>query len=265
MAKTLDHDARMRLIALKDIAVAKFTESEWQELGMLTGFYKEVDDHPRLLRSMRFGDPDYEGCALTILSDMVVGYRGDMRNLDVIQKYMAKKFPDTDEGEYVSSTPVAGRRITFAPDVFKVPAEGVDENLVSIMMPFKPEFDGVHTAIKGAVAHAGMTCKRADDIWEHSTVIQDIFSLIFQSYIVVCDFTDRNANVFYEAGIAHTLGKHVIPITQSKADIPFDLQHHRHIIYLNNGEGCLKLREDLAKRLSTLAAKRGSPWWESSS
>ena len=98
----------------------------------------------------------------------------------------------------------------------------------------------------------GMKALRAKDIWLHSAVIQDVFSLIFRSAIVVCDFTGKNPNVFYEAGIAHTLGKHVVPITQADADIPFDLRHHRYLSYLNNGEGREQLRNGLNQRFWSL-------------
>ena len=83
-------------------------------------------------------------------------------------------------------------------------------------------------------------------------MIQDVFSLIFKAHVVVCDFTGKNANVFYEAGIAHTLGKHVVPITQSAADVPFDLQHHRYLPYLNNSEGRGQLEVGLAARFRSL-------------
>jgi hypothetical protein len=75
---------------------------------------------------------------------------------------------------------------------------------------------------------------RADDFWEHQAVIQDIVNLIARSRIVICDCSGRNPNVFYEAGIAHTLGKEVILITQNENDIPFDLRHLRYIRYLKN-------------------------------
>ncbi|KAF0109536.1 MAG: hypothetical protein FD149_2818, partial [Rhodospirillaceae bacterium] len=86
-------------------------------------------------------------------------------------------------------------------------------------------------------------------IWQDSTVIQDIFSLIYRSKIVICD---KNLNVFYEAGIAHALGRNVIPIVQHKNDIPFDIQHHRYIQYQNNAEGRQKLVADILPRLETL-------------
>ena len=128
------------------------------------------------------------------------------------------------------------------------------------MMPFQSSLSSVYESIKLAADDSGLTCSRADDIWNHSTVIQDIFSLIFKSFIVVCDFSGKNPNVFYEAGIAHTLGKHVVPITQSEHDIPFDLQHHRYVKYLNNNEGVEDLRKALASRFFTLTEKRNPTW-----
>jgi hypothetical protein len=73
---------------------------------------------------------------------------------------------------------------------------------------------------------------RADDIWDENEILQDIFSLIYRSSIVVCDFTQQNPNVFYEAGIAHTLGRSVVPISQNEHDVPFDLKHHRYLKYV---------------------------------
>lgn len=179
------------------------------------------------------------------------------QNLSVVRDYISKNC--TGSGENISSAQDANKRkIVFSPNIFEVPSVGVNQSLVSVMMPFHPAFTPVYDNIKNAANNSGLTCLRADDIWNHSTVIQDIFSLIFESFIVVCDFTGKNPNVFYEAGIAHTLGKHVIPITQSEQDIPFDLQHHRYIKYLNNGEGLEKLRISLQSRLSTLTSSPNS-------
>jgi hypothetical protein len=56
----------------------------------------------------------------------------------------------------------------------------------------------------------------------------------------------------YETGIAHTLGKTVIPIVQSQHDIPSDLLPHRVLNYLPNDEGYRKLSNELYKRIKTL-------------
>ena len=142
--------------------------------------------------------------------------------------------------------------ITFSPSVFNVPKKPIKNNLISVMMPFAMEFDNVLETIKVACSNVGMFCYRVDDLWNNSTIIQDIFELIYCSSIVIVDFSGRNPNVFYEAGIAHTLGKNVIPITQSIDDIPFDLRHHRVLKYLNNSEGLQELKKGLEKRLKVL-------------
>lgn len=140
-----------------------------------------------------------------------------------------------------------------APKVFKLDKiEEIDNRLLSVMMPFDAQFDDVYATIKAAAEESNMQCLRADDIWESDAIIQDIVSLINKSRVIVCDFSNRNANVFYEVGIAHTLGRDVIMISQSNADIPFDLRHLRYIPYLNNGEGREKLRERLRQRIQKL-------------
>lgn len=139
------------------------------------------------------------------------------------------------------------------PTVFKIAEhENIDPALVSAMMPFDPAFNAVYESIREAADNVGLRCKRADDIWENSVIIQDVVSLIDRSRIVICDCTGRNPNVFYEAGIAHTLGREVILITQKDDDIPFDLQHLRYVKYLNNGEGRTKLKQSLQNRMQTL-------------
>lgn len=131
--------------------------------------------------------------------------------------------------------------------------ENIEPKLVSAMMPFDPRFDAVYATLKRIAEAVGLRCRRADDIWENPAVIQDVVSLIDRSSIVICDCTGRNPNVFYEIGIAHTLGREVILITQADTDIPFDLRHLRYVSYLNNGEGLNALSERLQPRLADLA------------
>lgn len=139
------------------------------------------------------------------------------------------------------------------PRVFRLSElEVIEPELVSAMMPFDASFTDIYTTLKAAADDAGLRCRRADDIWENPAVIQDVVSLIDRSKVVICDCTGRNPNVFYEIGIAHTLGREVILITQAEADIPFDLRHLRYLRYLNNNEGRRALREKLAQRLSDL-------------
>jgi hypothetical protein len=120
------------------------------------------------------------------------------------------------------------------------------------MMPFSPAYRGTYEAIKKVADYMDLECLRADDIWDNSTFIQDIFELIFCSRIVIVDFSDKNPNVMYETGIAHALGKIVIPICQSIEDIPSDIRHHRALKYLPNDEGYRKLSNDLYVRIKSI-------------
>lgn len=162
-------------------------------------------------------------------------------------------------GEFISTEineVDAIQQITFTPSVFKIPKKPANSKLISVMMPFSPAYRGTYEAIKKVANYMELECLRADDIWENSTFIQEIFNLIFCSRIVIVDFSERNPNVMYETGIAHTLGKVVIPITQSINDIPSDIGHHRALKYLPNDEGYRKLSNELYKRIKTIMDKK---------
>jgi hypothetical protein len=157
---------------------------------------------------------------------------------------------DVDLYRFLLSTVRPARQ---RPAVFKIEeCERIDADLISVMMPFDAGFNAIYESIKMGVQGVGLRCMRADDMWEDHTIIQDIVSLIDRSRVVICDCTGRNPNVFYEAGIAHTLGRDVILITQNEGDIPFDLRHLRYVRYHNNGEGRAVLSTSLGKRLTTI-------------
>lgn len=139
------------------------------------------------------------------------------------------------------------------PTVFQIREhENIEPTLASAMMPFDARFTLVYESIQQAAQEAGLRCRRADDIWENAAIIQDVVALIDRSRVVICDCSDRNPNVFYEAGIAHTLGREVILITQNENDIPFDLRHLRYIRYLDNAEGRAALTATLRARIETI-------------
>ena len=78
----------LQLIELKNQVVEHFTESDWLELGTLTGHLERIQRSPRLLRSLRFGDEDYEGNVLSMLRKII---DDDAANLSVIQNYLRQK------------------------------------------------------------------------------------------------------------------------------------------------------------------------------
>lgn len=126
-----------------------------------------------------------------------------------------------------------------------------DPRLVAVMMPFAPSFDVVYETIRAAVADAGLVCLRVDDIWLADHVMADVLSLLWRSQIVVADLSGRNANVFYELGLAHALPRATVLLTQSADDVPFDLMSIRYLLYGVGTDARATLRRELTLRLLT--------------
>lgn len=104
---------------------------------------------------------------------------------------------------------------------------------VFVLMPFDKIFDDVYNlGIKGAVEQSGMFCQRVDEqIFHQENILTRIYNQINTADVIVADMTGRNPNVFYEVGYAHAKGKVCILLTNNSQDIPFDLKHHRHLVY----------------------------------
>ena len=134
----------------------------------------------------------------------------------------------------------------------------INPDSVFVIMPFsEPWSDEIwKQALKPAIQEIGMKAIRADDLYGQK-IMEDVWQSILQSAIVVCDTTGRNPNVFYELGIAHTLGKKVLLLTQNIDDIPFDLREFRHIEYSNTISGGSQLKENLKNHIrETLSEKK---------
>jgi hypothetical protein len=236
-----------RIIKIREKIVSNFTYENWAEIGLLTGFSHLINTHSRLLRSLSWGDEDYAGNVLNVLTGIA---SQNVDTLNVFETYLNEKF----EGEthYISAKP-SEIKITFAPNVFEIPNTSIENDLIAVMMPFSIALQPTYEAIKKSCTGTIFRVLRADDIWEHSTIIQDIFSLIYRSSIIIVDFIGKNPNVMYETGIAHTLGKLVIPISQSIDDVPFDMRHHRVLTYLPNAQGFDDLARALGEKLKQVS------------
>jgi len=127
-------------------------------------------------------------------------------------------------------------------------------------MPFIKSLTEIYESlVKPAVESQGLNCRRADDFKNNRTIMEDIWKRICEARIVIADLTDFNANVMYELGIAHTLGKSVILIYQQGSDtefkFPFDLTHIRRIQYQDNATGGKRLERELSETLKTILSE----------
>ena len=105
----------------------------------------------------------------------------------------------------------------------------------------------------------GLRCERADDIYDISGIMQSVWESISKASIIIADLTNRNPNVFYELGIAHTLGKPVIMITQSMKFVPFDLRHLRCILYEYKPKNIKKFELILEKTVRSVLSSEQYP------
>jgi hypothetical protein len=82
-----------------------------------------------------------------------------------------------------------------------------------------------------AIKDAGLEPVRADELFSTGTVIEQIWEQIRRAKVLLADLTGKNANVFYELGLAHAKRKPVVFTSGKLEDVPFDLRHLRVIIY----------------------------------
>jgi hypothetical protein len=118
-----------------------------------------------------------------------------------------------------------------------------------VIMPFDAELEFVYRVIKETVEQHAMDCQRADERFISEPIMEDVKSQIAGADLVVVDFTNRNPNVYFEAGLADAWKKKWIVLAQSKNDLAFDVQHIRTIVYSNTMGADAKLRENLEHAL----------------
>ena len=124
---------------------------------------------------------------------------------------------------------------------------------VFVVMSFAPDLKPIYEEhIRKVVGQLQLTVARADDFFTAHAVIEDIWTAVYRSRLIIADCTGRNANVFYEIGMAHTVGKPVILTTQNQADVPFDLRSVRYIHYAYTPPGMRIFEDHLARTISGL-------------
>src|SRR3989339_809278 len=106
---------------------------------------------------------------------------------------------------------------------------------VFIIMPFGEWFDSYYEDIyKKAVEKTNLNPHRLDDSPSPVVLVKEMFENTKSAKIILADLTGNNPNVCYELGLAHGLNKPTILITDSTANIPFDVSAFRVILYDKN-------------------------------
>lgn len=124
-------------------------------------------------------------------------------------------------------------------------------------MPFDQQFNDVYTlGIKEAVEKAGVLAERVDEqVYHREGILERIYNQIEIADLIIADMTGKSPNVFYEVGYAHAKNKLCVLLTRNPEDIPFDLKHHRHIVYSSVSDLRSKISHDLNSIKGELAER----------
>jgi hypothetical protein len=121
-----------------------------------------------------------------------------------------------------------------------------------VVMPFRDDLKPVwDDHIKKIALTLGVNAVRADDFFTTHSIMADVWNAIAGARVVITDCTGRNPNVFYELGVAHTVGKPVILIAQNVHDVPSDVRHIRYIQYEYTPRGMQQFEQRLEQTLRT--------------
>lgn len=160
------------------------------------------------------------------------------------QRQMLRSSSDDTRGDgWMRVRPIFGEpmlQTQFQADVFMI-------------MPFRPQFNAIYEqVVRPVVSGLNLTIKRGDEFSSVTGVImQEVWAAINACRLVIVETTEINANVYYELGIAHTLGKPAILLSQATdvKDFPFDIRHLRFNVYENTIPGGERLAADLRRSI----------------
>lgn len=129
-------------------------------------------------------------------------------------------------------------------------------NFCFVFIPFEPQFNDIYKTIKEATKQLGLSCNRSDDFYKSGRIMNTILENIQRAEIIIADLTGKNANVFYELGIAHCVKSNIILLTQSMKDVPFDLQDFHVLPYKNTIGGRIPLKKAIINAIKQLRGDR---------
>jgi hypothetical protein len=139
------------LVAMKNAIVAEFNAEDWHEVGYLSGQHDVIVGHPRLLRSLAYGDDDYGSRVFEVLRYFL---EMDTRFLRTVIEH-SKIRPHLERsqaaklielGYHVGHVPTVSPTLS-APEVVRRALADADQLLATSGAPSAT--DRLHTAMHG--------------------------------------------------------------------------------------------------------------------
>ncbi len=96
--------------------------------------------------------------------------------------------------------------------------------------------------------------ERADTNAQPGSITDQVINSILEADVLLVDVTGRNANVFYELGIAHSFQRPVILLVGNVEELPFDLADQWHLEIGDDGQVGARDADVAQKRLKEVLA-----------
>ena len=128
---------------------------------------------------------------------------------------------------------------TFQPDLKK--------NHCLHLCPYREPYNTIFNGtVKPILEKEGFTVNRSDEKPGAQATLDGIWKEIYSSEVIIAEVTGKDPDIMYQIGMAHTVGKPVIILSQSMDDIPFDLKYTGCLIYTDTPKGMEMLEAQIA-------------------
>ena len=123
-----------------------------------------------------------------------------------------------------------------------------------VVMQFTEEYTALFKEVIDPVCtDFGYQVIRGDNVYTNGLIIEDITRSIRECSVVIADITPNNANVYYELGYAHGIGKPAILLSdRNREKLPFDISGFRLLFYDNTIGGKALVEQALKKHLESI-------------
>jgi hypothetical protein len=167
------------IVAIQKAIIASFSDSDWIRLGYQTDTREWIDDHPRLLRSLRFWDDDY---GMHVLSAIDKILKADLENINILLETpsIGNWLQENEPGLY--SEFVGGNTLSVASPTPRITSQVVEAAIKDAEQLIKSRgavngLDRVHTTLHGYLLAA---CDDAGLHYGADPGVTDLFKLLKQ-------------------------------------------------------------------------------------
>lgn len=126
----------------------------------------------------------------------------------------------------------------------------IQKDLTFILTPFHDDFKATYDVVCKVCQDMKLKPMRGDEEYIARDILKHVINQVVRSRLVIAILDGRNPNVFYELGIVHSLNKPTILLANINTSVPFDLQNQYLILYENEADLRMKLKNAILNILT---------------